>query len=43
MSLLRVLLGVVALTLLFARPLSGLRICSAESDFPTAVPHGDCL
>lgn len=32
MSLLRVFLGVVILSLLFARPMSGLRTSSANSD-----------
>jgi len=43
MSLWRVLLGVIVLTLLFARPISGVRACPAESDLPAAAFEGGCL
>lgn len=43
MSLLRVLLGVIFLSLLFARPISGVKASSAESHFPAAALQGGCL
>lgn len=43
MSLLRVLLGVIVLTLLFARPISGVRMCSADSDHAAPGLQGGCI